>query len=176
MIFESLSSEKPKNTVCVKNKKKILFQGRVPPPGNSVTADWLPSRGAVLPAVARRQPSPLSTRQTAGPHWRIQLVQCNLSFSQSVIKFKKCEFKKKTQSFFFFSFTGLCVEAGCSSVPSDGLANKRRQQWRQRYAGILPDRVWKLTKSNAKTLSTHRGFDWCIGYSLHMCPGSYSES
>lgn len=88
----------------LKTKKKILFQGRVPPPGNSVTADWLPSRGAVLPAVARRQPSPLSTRQTAGPHWRIQLVQCNLSFSQSVIKFKKCEFKKKNPVFFLFFF------------------------------------------------------------------------
>lgn len=86
----------------LKTKKKNLFQGRVPPPGNSVTADWLPSRGAVLPAVARRQPSPLSTRQTAGPHWRIQLVQCNLSFSQSVIKFKKCEFKKWKKKTVFF--------------------------------------------------------------------------
>lgn len=59
-----------------------VSQGRVPPTGYSLAADWLSAGGAVLLAVARRQPSALPAGQTAGPHGRIQPVQCKHPINQ----------------------------------------------------------------------------------------------
>lgn len=57
-------------------------QGWVPPTGCSLAVDWLSAGGAVLPAVARRQPSALPAGQAAGPHGRIQPVQCKYPINQ----------------------------------------------------------------------------------------------
>lgn len=129
MIFESLSSEKPKNTICVKNeKKKISFRAGYLPQGIPLQLiGYLPEEPSFLPwHAASRALYQLDKLLDRTEEYSLFSVICHLVNLLSNLK--NVNLKKKTQSFFFFSFTGLCVEAGCSSVPSDGLANKRRQQ------------------------------------------------
>lgn len=131
MIFESLSSEKPKNTVCVKNKKKkFSFRAGYLPQGIPLQLiGYLPEEPSFLPwHAASRALYQLDKLLDRTEEYSLFSVICHLVNLLSNLKNVNLKNEKKKQSFFLFSFTGLCVEAGCSSVPSDGLANKRRQQ------------------------------------------------